>query len=166
MQIQTITKMGFICLFMSFLCACSLYHSSSSTDFDKSVYLNKKMQLPDTMLLAETKHWNLSNLERYWVFSFAQKPYYTNYLNATVPTYADYQTDTAKWQRWQGDALMGWARFVGVLPKGTSFHIADIIAKSESKGYWTIIEIDSGEYKGKTAIFANSKGLLAAASEK
>jgi hypothetical protein len=158
MQTRPICFIGLVSL-MLLLGSCSL-HTTHANRADASAYLDKPMQLHQDSLLAETKHWNPSNTGRYWVFSFAEKPYHTNYINATIPSAEQYRQHPQHWQKWQGDTLAGWSRYVGMLSQGTSFHITDIVPKGGNNGYWVIIELDSGEHKGKSAIYANSRGLI------
>lgn len=159
MQKIKINGLGFFCFLLLLLSGCS----TTSHYFNRQEALShykKEMRLESDMLLAESTHWNPSGNGRFWVFSFASKSYYNNYVDVTIPTYAEYQQNPKKWQEWRGGVLDGWSRLAGVLSKGTAFHIVDIAPRAERSGYWVMIQVDSGPHKGKNAIYVNAKSLV------
>src|SRR6266567_567587 len=91
---------------------CIIFLNGCSNDFlqlnQTQIYAHKEMLIPADMLLMEVKDANPLNGDRFWIFSFPRESYYNNYINATLPTFALYQSDPQKWQRFEGSTLSGW----------------------------------------------------------
>jgi len=144
---------SFICSIVLSLTGCSLYPFNAHYQGDTQ---NEK-QLPDQMLLAEKKHWSQLEGNRYWVIGFSDKPYHSNFIELDIPTYAQFKNNPERWKHWQGDAFYGRARIIGILDKGTRFHILDVASSSNVNNCWMTIEIDSGPYKGEIALYPARK---------
>jgi hypothetical protein len=147
------------CFLIVFLAGCST-QALRPNSTDASDYLEKPMYLPADMIIAEKKQLNPLTSGRYWAIAFAEKPYFNNYINTTVPTLAEYKQDPDKWRKWKGATLTGWTRFIGILSKGTKFHIIDIAPTGQGINYWVTIEIDDGQYKNITALYGSPRSLI------
>lgn len=151
---------GWLCLMIALLGGC--YSMTQTTHAVSLGYLNKGMSLKSDMLLVESTHWNPTGNGggRHWVFSFAHKRYFNNYVNLMIPTEEEYHENPVAWQKWHGGTLEGWAHLVGVLHRGTTFHITDITPRNFKNDYWVTIQVDSGAYKGTVALYVNAKTLI------
>ena len=143
-------------VFLLLLCQCAFSDENYS---NPDQLLNKTLHLPQDMALAEVQHINPLDYNGYWVLSFPQKGYVNNYINHMMPTLAAFNANPPAWQKWEGNLLTGWSRLVGVLETGTTFHVIEVLRKLNAPGYWVTIEIESGQYKGKTAMVANYQNL-------
>jgi hypothetical protein len=137
-----------LALFISSGCAASTFNFGM---VNPESYVNKQMYLQQDRLLVETKRWNLVDANRYWLFPFPSQSYYSNYINSRVPTAAEYQSNASFYRLWKGSTLTGWTRVLGVVHKGTGYHITDIAPKMQG-GNWTIIEMDEGPYQARSAV--------------
>ncbi len=160
MQISRSSPYTLFCLLALLLSSCALNPNNSNSSSTKT-YLKKELRFSQDMALVETKAATFVNNNRLWVFSFPQVAYYNNYVDATIPTFAAYHSDTKTWQRWQGSVLTGWSRIKGIINKGTRFEITDITPRDTyHKDYWVTISFTDGPYRGEMALLGNPRNLI------
>lgn len=151
----------FVLLLSVFLSSCTMY-ANQSHRMAADVYFNQPMIFSTDMMLIETRKGNPLEDGNYWIFAVPIKMYNNNYINAPIPSLADYQQNPRRWQQWTATTglFTDTSRILGILPRGTKFHIIDIAANPNAHSYWVTVMIDVGPYRGKTALYGNPRSII------